>query len=1095
MNFHPVWAFFFILSWLFLACERSTSISNPQEEVVAEIRLKALSSESTGINFSNDIDEEGRINIFTWHYLYNGGGVAAGDINNDGLPDLYFTGVMVPDKLYLNKGDFSFEDITLKAGISPEPWSSGVTMVDINADGLLDIYVCRNSPTGIPDNNRNKLYINQGKNVFREQAAAFGIDDPGFGVQATFFDADQDSDLDMYLVNQPFDEFARLVNRPEVVARYPQTDRIFFNENGQYQDRTAVMGLTNARHGLQVTLGDFDLNGWTDMYVCNDYHHADHLYLNSKGIFYDALPTHTGHVSFYSMGADIGDINQDGWPDLFTLDMAFDDHVKSKTNMGSMDAERFWSIVADQKHYQYMQNGLQINNGMGYFSELAQVAGLSKSDWSYATLFTDLDLDGDQDILITNGVLRDMQNNDFNTMVKSEYKGMIGPDNYLKILNDLPSNPVPNVIFQNDGGMQFTRLPEQAGFDSPGFSHGMVYADLNNDGLQDVVINNMNAPASVYKNVSTTNGHYLNVRLKGPKGNPDGLGYSVIVYVGGKKQFNTMQNTRGYFSAVESILHYGLGTATSVDSIKVYWDAQSMSVVKNIKGDQTFTIDYNKATKIPFQTDESDWLASVNEQSAEFVHRETDFDDYKDQVLLPYKLSQNGPHITVGDINNDQLQDFFIGGAAGQSGGIFIQNKDGFIRKEQPAMEGDAASEDQESAFLDFDNDGDLDLVVVSGSNEFSEGDPNLQDRLYINDGTGMFSRAGNDVFPRYLINGQAVVAFDADSDADMDLFIGGRLIGGQYAMPASSKLLINEDGRFRDHTGTVAPVLEKLGMVTDAVADDVDGDGDTDLILVGEWMEPTWLVNQGDAGFALQTIENVGSGLWWTIEKGDFDHDGDSDFVLGNLGWNNKFGGSHGTKLEVFSSDLDENGNFDVVLATTKKDELLPVRGRECSSQEMPFILDKFPTYESYAHASLTDIYSEDMLSKSTHKKLNTMSSRYLQNNGDGTFTASDLPIACQTGPVKSVCTTDINEDGLLDFMVAGNHFPTEVETARYDGLVKTICLGDGKGRFICKPLATDDKFPTEDIRSIKLIQAGDAVQFLIGVNDGPLQTLSIKR
>ncbi len=1095
MNFLRLYAFFFLVLLAITACQKQTDLSKTDEELVANIKLEALSPDKTGITFSNDIDEEGRINIFTWHFLYNGGGVAAGDINNDGLTDLYFTGVMVPDKLYLNKGDFTFEDITLNSGISPEPWSSGVTMVDINGDGLLDIYVCRNSPTGIPDNNRNKLYINQGKNVFREQAAVYGIDDPGFGVQAAFFDADQDGDLDMYLVNQPFDEFARLVNRPEVVAGYPQTDRFYFNENGQYVDRTASLGLTNARYGLQVTLGDFDLNGWTDMYVCNDYHHADHLYLNSKGIFYDALPTHTGHVSFYSMGADIGDINQDGWPDLITLDMAFDDHVKSKTNMGSMDADRFWSIVAEQKHFQYMQNGLQVNNGMGYFSEVAQVAGLSKSDWSYASLFSDLDLDGDPDILVTNGVLRDMQNNDFNTMVKSEYQGMIGPDNYLKILNDLPSNPVPNLVFRNDGGMQFTRLPEEAGFDTPGFSHGMVYADLNNDGLQDVVINNMNAPASVYKNVSTTNGHYLNVRLKGPKGNPDGLGYSVIVYADGKKQFNTMQNARGYFSAVESILHFGLGTAPAVDSIKVFWDAQSMSVVYNIRADRTVTIDYNKEKKLPFQPDRSEWFASVNEQSADFIHRETEFDDYRDQVLLPYKLSQNGPHITVGDVNNDQLEDFFIGGAAGQSGAIFLQADGGYIRKNQPAFEADAAAEDQESAFLDVDGDGDLDLVVISGSNEFAEGDANLQDRLYINDGTGMFSKAGNDRFPRYLTNGQTVVAFDADGDKDTDLFIGGRLISGQYAMPASSKLLINEGGRFIDQTSALAPSLDHLGMVTDAVEDDVDSDGNIDLIVVGEWMEPTWLMNTGEGKFVLQRIENVGSGLWWTIEKGDFDQDGDTDFVLGNLGWNNKFGGSHGTKLEVFSSDLDENGNFDVVLATTKKDELLPVRGRECSSQEMPFILDKFPTYESYANASLTDIYSEDMLSKSTHRKLSTMSSRYLQNNGDGTFTASDLPIACQTGPVKAVCAADFNGDGLLDFMVAGNHFPTEVETARYDGLVKTICLGDGSGRFDCNPISTDDKFPAEDIRSIELIQRGGSYQLLIGVNDGPMQTLTIKR
>ncbi len=1083
---------------LLSGCKDETSKANSQVSAgptEAVIKLESLPPSQTGIEFNNQIPEEGMVNIFTWHFLYNGAGVAAGDINNDGLPDLYFAGNMVPDRLYLNKGDFTFEDITANSGISPQIWSSGVTMADVNADGLMDIYVCRNSPTGVADNNRNKLYINQGKNLFREQAAAFGIDDIGFSVQSTFFDADQDGDLDMYLANQPFDEFARLVNRPEVVAGYPQTDRIYFNENGKFVDKTAALGLTNSRYGLQVSLGDFDLNGWTDIYVTNDYHHADHLYLNSKGIFYDALPTHTGHVSFYSMGADVGDINEDGWLDIFTLDMAFDDHVKSKTNMGSMDAERFWNIVAEQKHYQFMQNGLQVNNGRGYFSELAQVAGIAKSDWSYATLFADLDLDADQDILITNGVLRDLQNNDFNTMVKSRYKGMVGPENYLDILKELPSNPVANIIFRNDGQMQFSKLSPEAGFDTPGFSHGMVYSDLNGDGLLDVVINNMNAPASIYKNVSTTNGHYLKIKLKGPKGNPDGLGCSVIVYTHGKKQINTMQTSRGYFSAVEPILHFGIGTSTAVDSVKVYWDAKTMSVENKIDADQMLTIVYDKAKKIPFAVDPQSTFTASSVKGVEFIHQEKNFDDYNDQILLPYKLSQNGPHISTGDINADGLEDFFIGGAAGQSGAIFIQSSTGFTKTNQEALLEDKNHEDQASTFFDFDGDGDLDLLVISGSNEFSEGDPLLKDRLYINDGKGVFKRADKQTYPDYSINGQTVVAFDADGDKDTDLFIGGRLIGGQYAMPASSKLLINEGGRFVDQTKSLAPFLEKFGMVTDAVVDDVDLDGDLDILVVGEWMEPTLLLNDGKGSMTAQVIENGGSGLWWTIEKGDFDQDGDADFILGNLGWNNKFGGSRGTKLEIFSNDIDQNGNFDVVLATTKKDELLPVRGRECSSQEMPFILEKFPTYESYANARLTDIYSEEMLEKSVHKKLTTMSSRYLQNDGVGNFTVSDLPLSCQTGPLKAICPVDINADGFLDFIYGGNHFPTEVETARYDGMMKGICIGDGKGHFDCRPISTDGKMLTEDIRSIVEIKTGDSSYFLVGVNDGKMQTLSITR
>ncbi|HEY3387373.1 MAG TPA: VCBS repeat-containing protein, partial [Saprospiraceae bacterium] len=485
-----------ILGLVVCACKKEDQASGIVEPVTASIKLQSLPGSETGITFMNEIKEEGKINIFTWHFLYNGAGVAAGDINNDGLPDLYFAGNMVPDRLYLNKGNFKFEDITANSGISTQIWSSGVTMADVNADGLLDIYVCKNSPTGIPDNNRNKLYINQGKNLFREQAAQYGIDDTGFGVQSTFFDADHDGDLDMYLVNQPFDEFASMVNRPEVVAGYPKTDRFLFFENGKFVDKTATLGMQNARYGLNVAIADFDMNGWTDLYICNDYHHADHLYMNDQGKFTDALHLRTGHLSFYSMGADVGDVNMDGWPDIFTLDMAFEEHFKSKTNMGSMDPARFWGLVSDGQHYQYMQNALQVNMGNGYFSEQAQVAGISKSDWSYSTLFADLDLDADQDILITNGILRDLQNNDFNAAVKERYKMMVGPDNYLDVLKILPSNPVPNIIFNNDGNMQFTKLGPEAGFDTPGFSHGMVYTDLDGDGKLDVVINNMNAPAS-----------------------------------------------------------------------------------------------------------------------------------------------------------------------------------------------------------------------------------------------------------------------------------------------------------------------------------------------------------------------------------------------------------------------------------------------------------------------------------------------------------------------------------------------------------------------------------------------------------------------
>ncbi len=1083
----------FILS----GCKENTTTTTSESSgplEVSPIQLQSLPADQTAIDFVNQVDDKGKVNIFTWHFIYNGAGVAAGDINNDGLVDLYFTGSMVPDKLYLNKGDFKFEDITMKAGISTKIWSSGVTMADVNSDGLLDIYVCKNSPTANTELNRNLLYINMGDNVFREQAAQYGIADVGFGVQSTFFDADQDGDLDMFLVNQPFDEFAKLVNPPAAVAAYPKTDRFFFFENGKFVDKTTALGMTDERYGLNVSIGDFDLNGWTDLYICNDYHHGDRYYLNFEGRFKESMPTHAGHTSFYSMGSDVADVNQDGWLDLLSLDMAFEDHYRSKTNMGSMQAERFWTLVEEGNHYQYMQNVLQMNMGYGYFSDQAQIAGVHKSDWSYSALFADLDLDSDQDLLITNGILRDLRNNDFQVFVKEKYQNQVGPDNYLEVLNNLPSTPIPNVLYSNDGNSHFTKAPPEAAFDKGSFSHGMAVADLDNDGRLDVIINNMNAPASIYKNTTETNGHYLTVKLQGPGTNKNGLGCSVIVYSGDKKQINTMQTTRGYFSASEPAIHFGLGSHTQVDSMKIIWDHKFMTVLKNVETDKVMTISFAKEKKIPFNLGKMPGVQVSDANIVSHEHWEDAFNDYKLQVLLPYKLSQNGPFIAVADVNGDQREDFYIGGAAGRAGTMYTQSSDGkFSKTNQPAFEKDKSVEDQEAVFLDADKDGDQDLIVTSGSNEFSEGNTLLRPRYYTNDGKGNYISAQEKI-PTTLINGQCVEAFDADLDGDIDLFIGGRLVGGKYPLPASSYLWINENGIFSDKTKELAPFLHKIGLITDAVTHDMEGDGDMDILIVGEWMKPTWIINGGKSAWTTSTIDAAGTGLWWTIEKSDTDGDGDMDFLLGNLGWNNKFGGSQGTKLEVFANDFDRNGDFDVVLASMKQDKLLPVRGRECSSQEMPFILDKFPDYESYASAELNQILTDDQLKNSEHKKLSTMSSIQIINEGNGNYKLQELPAMCQAGPVKAFFIDDYNHDGKQDFMYAGNHFPTEVETARYDGLYPGICFGDGNGAYRCEHLYIGREMRIDDIRDIQKIKSADgSFTYLLSNNNGTLRAYNI--
>lgn len=1077
---YPI-CYFLTASMLIISCQTKKTEDTVAKEN-SSIVLEELSPEQTGIQFQNTIDEKGRINIFTWHALYNGGGVGVADFNGDDLPDLYFSGTMVPDKIYLNKGNFQFEDITESSGIDNSVFSTGVSIVDINYDGKPDIYVCKSSPTGIAENNRNRLYINQGNAKFKEESQQYGLGDIGFSVQATFFDVDQDGDLDAYILNQPFDEFARLVNKPEVVSAYTETDRLYINENNFFRDRTAEFGLEEKRYGLSTTLSDFDLNGWPDLYICNDYFHPDRLLMNFNGKLVDELDKRTGHISFYSMGSDAGDVNNDGKPDLITLDMAFEDHVRSKTNMGSMNIDRFWQLVKDGNHYQYMQNALQVNTGNGNFSDVAQLSGISKTDWSYAALFADLNADGWSDLLVTNGVLRDLQNNDFNMMVKNKFQGAVGPSNFLEVLDALPSVPVPNLIFQNDGDLKFHKAGEEVGFSKPGFSHGMAYSDLDGDGDLDIVVNNMNAPASVYKNNSVKTGNHLFIQLKGEPKNTNGIGASVLVYYKDETQIKTVATSRGYLSSVEPILHFGIGETDQLDSVVVIWNHKAKSILTNVKINEKLLIDFSKTQKVPYtpvQSSNTDWNVLVETPVS---HVETDFNDFSEQVLLPYKLSQDGPNVTVHDVNGDGLDDFFMSGGAGQSGSIFIQQTTGqFTRSNQPDLIKDRNAEDRKGLFFDADGDNDADLLVVSGSNEMKEGSAGTKVRLYINT-NGNFQRASNTLFPDVNMNGSTAVAFDLEGDGDQDLFLGGRLVSGKYMTSPKSYILKNENGKFSDVTESVLPAIKSLGMITDAK---LVGD---EIWIVGEWMYPHIVEIKENGKLNLVAVEEAGVGLWWTVSAIDADNDGDQDMLLGNLGLNNKFGGSKGTPLEVYAGDLDANGDYDVVLAVEKKNKTLPVRGRECSSQEMPFILDKFPSYESYANADLKEIYTPASLEGSIHNKLTIFASS-LMINENGNWKLQKLPTLCQTGPVKSFAVGDFNADGNVDFIYTGNHYPAEVETARYDGLFTGIAFNDGKGNFHPSTIHSLRRGDYRDIQAIHDAQGN--LRFLLAENNGPLQIL----
>ena len=1059
-----------VIPLILFSCQKNNSIKrNVQTSWTDsfEIKFEKIPSTQSQVDFNNQLYDQGNLNPFVWNFIYTGGGIAIGDLNNDGLPDLYFTGNQSSDKLYRNLGDFKFEDVSIRAEIVNDTWSTGVTMADVNADGLLDIYVCKTSPTLNPAANRNLLFINLGDFRFEEKAEAFGLDDIGYSIQSTFFDYDQDGDLDMYLVNQPMDEFSKLLYTSDQLSQYPVKDRLMLNENGKFKEDLRFAA-DKERYGLGVSIADFDQNGWTDIFIASDYYHSDQMLMNTNSRFQDDMSTRLAHTSFYSMGTDVGDINNDGWQDLFVLDMAFADHFRSKTNMGSMDSERFAEIVTQGHHYQYPQNTLQLNRGDGTFIDIAQLAGVAKTDWSWAGLFADLDYDGFQDIIVTNGILRDMQNNDFAQFASQTYGGQIGPENYKQALSKLPSTRASNHIFKNTGDLRFIDVSTISGFGEDGFSHGLAIADLDLDGNLDIVINEMNQPASIYRNASASTGNYVHVELIGPAQNTYGLGCQITAYWNDQKQTNTMQTTRGYYSSSEPVVTFGIGKSTGVDSIVVIWNQNEQTVIKDVKPAQLIAIDYQKSDrKTRSQFTQDPFFQSMG--ALRVPHHETPYDDYNKQILLPHKLSDLGPFVASGDINGDRRLDLFCGGAAGEPGQIYVQSRGGEFRPSvQKALEADARYEDGQSVMFDFDQDGDLDLYVVSGSNEFEEGSELLEDRLYENNGRGIFFRTSGALPSGIHINGQAVVAFDLGGDGDLDLLVGGRQVSGQYPITPKTILLENDNGKFADVTESKMVWPEPPGLVTDIEVFDQNGDGLDDLIIIGEWMAPI-VAQQNNGHLERYILQSVGSGFWWSIEKLDIDNDGDQDFLLGNLGLNNKFSSRRDKSLEVRAGDLDKNGDHDIVLSVVKGNQNLPVRGRECSTDEMPFISEKFESYAAFGKAEVNDLFTEEQLKGATIKRIDTFHHVLLVNQGDLSFSHVSLPIECQTGPIKDFEAIDINQDGLIDFAFVGNHFSTEVETARYDATFQGYCLNQGDGKFKFHPFT---HLPLRDYRSIEVVQ-----------------------
>lgn len=1095
-------------SMLLLACNSLlvSCFTGNQEDTKVQKNFTQLSPEESGIDFQNNLTENDSINYFSYSYLYMGGGIAAGDINNDGLVDLFFTGNMVPNRLYLNEGDLKFKDISKSAGIEGDDrWFTGVTMADVNADGWLDIYV---SASGKFEPRENLLYLNNGDGTFTEKAEEYGIADKGHSVQSTFFDYDLDGDLDLYVANYPPTSFDspnsfylfKMNNLKDV-----ESDNLYRNDNGHFTKVTDEAGVRSFGLSLSATVGDLNEDGWPDIYISNDFSTPDYMYLNNQdGTFTNVVKEATQQTSFYGMGVDIADYNNDGLLDILQMDMAAKDNRRSKANMASMNPDLFWSTVNNGFHYQYMFNSLQTNAGnlkgdKPFFSNTANLAGVQATDWSWAPLFADLDNDGWKDIFISNGTRREINNKDyFNKLKKSPVK----KDSLLEKSLEIPSERIDNFVYRNKGDMTFERSNDEWGLSYKGFSNGTVYADLDNDGDLEIVLNNIDDTASLFKNNNSANNNYLKVSFNGPEKNKFGIG--ARVYLKNKEQSQMQEHTltRGFQSSIAPGLHFGLGKENEIEEVKVVWADQRTQVLNNVKANQDLVINYSDSQPaVPAVQDPEEKLflsISADSLNLDYKHTENAYDDFQKEILLPHKTSTFGPGLAVGDLNNDGLEDLFVGGAAQSAAGIYFQTKNGFEKKEFDDISNDRNYEDLGALIFDADNDGDNDLYVVSGGNEFDKNSEMLQDRLYIYE-NGNFIRSAT-ALPSMISSGSRVYANDYDKDGDLDLFVGGRLVPGNYPSPANSFLLENQSSKgqpkFINVTAKIAPDFQNLGLVTSATWTDFDNDGWTDLVIAGEWMPIK--VFKNDNGDFIDISRQLGladsNGWWFSIKEGDFDNDGDMDFIAGNLGQNYKYKAGEDATFDIYYYDFDGNNIKDIVLSYFNDGEKFPVRGRECSSQQMPGIKKKFEDYNSFANANLEDIYTTNYLENALHYQVKSFASVYIENKGDK-FETHALPPQAQISPINQILTEDFNNDGKLDVLISGNLHASEVETPRADAGIGLLLQGDGEGNFEPVKARNSGFFTPGDVKDMAKLKTPNGEYIVVAKNNDYLQLVKVAR
>ena len=1067
--------------------------------------------EESGVDFNNQLTLDEQLTVLEFEYMYNGAGVGVADFDLDGNQDIYFTGNMVSNRLYRNLGGFKFEDITETAKVGSKNWSNGVSIVDLNQDGLPDIYVSKGGPRGSTAKERsNLLFINQGTKkghlTFVEEAAKWGLADSSYSVQAAFFDYDRDGDLDMYLLSNALVDFNRNTSRPkDRSGKAPSADKLFRNNGDQtFTEVSKEANILIEGFGLGIQICDMNTDGWPDIYVSNDFLTDDLLYINQKdGSFKNENASYFQHLTFNGMGNDIADINNDGLMDVVVLDMLPEDNKRWKLTMMGNNYDEHQTGLSYGYQPQYIRNTLQINNGNGTFSEVGQLAGIAATEWSWSALFADFDHDGLKDLSVTNGYRQDITNLDF--MVYGNQVLSMGTEEAnrkqrLEHLNKLPGIKLGNYFFKNTGDLSFENLSEEAGFDSPSYSNGMAYADFDNDGDLDLVVNNIDDPAFLFENIAptTSENHYVKFLFKGAKPNISGLGSEVSVYYNQESQRQYFTPYRGYLSTVEPMLHFGLGTNKVLDSVRVVWPDGKIELLTQVMADQEVILYHKNAfdKKQESPSDRPTIFQEIDSSLIPFNHKEDEFVDFKIQPLLPHMHSRNGPGIAIADTNADGREDIYIGGATNQSGIVIQQLENG--RFETIEL-GDAANEDMGLIFFDADNDGDQDIYISSGGSSFQLESEGYKDRIYQNDGDGNFSK----VSAAYLLNesSSVVTATDYDKDGLLDLFVGGRIRPGEYPLPPTSMLLKNRSisGKiqFEKQPLATGKAKEGLGMVTAALWTDFNNDTWSDLIIVGEFMSIRFFENK--EGKLVEVTDQTGlintHGWWNSISAGDFDNDGDTDYILGNLGLNSRFRASAKEPLCIYANDYDKNGQIDPVMCHYVDGENYVAHSRNDLIEQISAMRGRFRTYTDYAEATFEESFLKEELADAYVVKSETFANSYLENLGDGKFSLSMLPRFAQTAPLYGSLIGDYNDDGNLDILAVGNFYSGEVFGGRYDASTGWFLSGDGQGHFASVPLQESGFFVQGDTKALVSLKKDNEELLLATINNGPIKTHSIIR